>query len=127
MSYRTQLQMRCNILEYTLAMDDATALVGRTWQIKTDGDNVKCFLDLFNIRPGKDPVWTPDSQTAQNRKGTFFLAKTSVALPGNRIQMLVGPTGTFEIKSAVDEAWTPRRKHHIEMYVEEVDRVLAET
>jgi len=125
MSYRNLLKMRCRILESTQSQQDG--MTYNSWTPILDGDSVRCFLDLGFIRAGKDPVWTPDTKTAQNRSGVLFLPPNSEAVPGNRVQMVHGPTGTFEIKSSLDEAWTPRKLHHLECYVEEIDRVLAGT
>lgn len=126
MSYSQMLSQRCNIVRLTESQVDG--LVSHTWQ-PINTDPVRCFLDLNFIRLGKDPTWTPDTGTAQNRAGVLFLPTKFIAQPGDRIQMLLGPSGTFKIERFVDEAWTPKRKkpHHLELYVTEVDRALAES
>lgn len=125
MSYRNLLKMRCNVLAMTDSQVDG--LVSQAWAIVPDGTSVRCFLDLNFIRAGKDPIWTPDSGTGQNRSGVLFLAPGAPALPGYRIQIASGngPQGTFEITSSLDEAWTPRKLHHLECFVTEVDRILV--
>lgn len=123
MSYSALLRMRCNVKRLTETQVDG--LVTQTWAIIAGGSNVRCFLDLNYIRAGRDPVWTEDSKTAQNRSGILFLPPKILAQPGDRIQMVKGPTGVFKIENSVDEAWTPTHRHHQELYVIEVDRVLA--
>lgn len=125
MSYFSLLKMRCRILEFTQSQQDG--MTYQSWTPIFGGDKVHCFLDLGFIRAGKDPVWTPDTNTAQNRSGVLFLPPNCKANPGNRIQMLRGPGGTFEITSSLDEAWRPDKLHHLECFVQEVDRVLAGT
>lgn len=118
MSYKNLLKMRCNILRATQTQVDGLAT--ESWaEIETSS---RCFLDLNYIRAGKDPVWTPDDGTAQNRSGVLFLPPTTLGRPGDRVQMLKGPNGTFEIQSSMDEAWTPRAIHHLECFVAEVNR-----
>ena len=121
MSSKNLMRMRGNIER----LDDTQVdgLVRSTWTTIVTGE--RCFLDLNFIRSGKDPVWVPDTGTAQNRSGVLFLLKNTIARPGDRIKVTLGPAGTFEIQSAVDEAWTATSKHHLECYVVEVNRTLA--
>lgn len=121
MSYTSLLKMRCSVSRLSEVQFDGAVSV--TWTVVAD--NQRCFIDLNYIRSGKDPVWTPDSGTAQNRSGVLFLPSYADVEPGDRVTMLRGPQGTFEIKSSLDEAWTPTstRQHHLEVYVTEVDRV----
>lgn len=121
MSYKTLLKMRCRILE--LVETQVDGLVSNEWAVTLGGSSVRCFLDLGFIRKGKDPIWTPDSKTAENRSGVLFLAPKAPGKPGDRVEMLVGPPGTFTIDSSMDEAWTPRKFHHLECFVSEVARV----
>ncbi len=121
MSYTGLLRMRCRILELTQGQQDGVTF--EKWE--TVSENERCFLDLGFIRAGKDPVWTPDTKTAQNRSGVLFLARKTLAIPGSRVQITKGPPGTFLIDSSIDEAWTPTKHHHLECFVVEVDRVLA--
>lgn len=115
--------MRCTILEEIETQQDG--LTTASWDIKDAQENIPCFLDLGFIRPGRDPVWTPETQTAQNRSGVLFLPPHSTATPGNRVKMIKGPGGTFMIDSDIDEAWTPHKLHHLECHVVEVNRALA--
>lgn len=119
MSLRNLLRMRCDVQRVTDVQIDG--LVKQSWSVVES--NQRCFLDLNFIRAGKDPVWVPDSGTAQNRSGVLFIAPETQARPGDRIHMILGPTGTFEISSAMDEAWTPKKLHHLECFVIEVNRM----
>lgn len=121
MSLRNLLRMRCNIVRTTSVQVDG--LVKQQWSAVSTGE--QCFLDLNYIRAGKDPVWVPDNGTAQNRSGVLFLAPSTIAIPGDRVQMVKGPGGTFEIQSSMDEAWNLTKLHHLECFVVEVNRVYA--
>lgn len=126
MSYNNNLKMYCEVLEQVETRIGSMPTM--TWQTVPGADRVRCFLDLFFIRPGKDPVWNPDTGRASNRAGVLFVKASTDLVPGNRIKMLVGPSGTFLIDKVIDEAWSPKkptRRHHIEVYVTEVDRALA--
>lgn len=123
MSYRSLLKMRCQILRAVQAQQDG--LTYNTWE--TVDDNARCALLLGFIRSGIDPVWTPETKDAQNRFGVLYLFPGADAEPGDRIEMINGPGGTFEITSDIDEAWKllPKPKlHHLECRVEEVNRTL---
>lgn len=87
-------------------------------------ENVRGFLDLGFIRKGKDPIWTPEAGRPSDRSGVLFSEPKPLA-SGDKIVMLRGPKGTFQIEGAVDEAWTPRRVHHLECGVVEVARQIA--
>lgn len=112
------LKQRCTVQRLSDVQFDG--LISTQW---TQVADLRCFLDLSYIRSGKDPVWTPDSGRAQNRSGVLFLPPGANVEPGDRIVMTKGPSGTFVVQSALDEAWTPRKLHHLECYVTEVDRV----
>jgi hypothetical protein len=119
MSYRLQLQQRCAIIRLSETQVDGLA----STQWSSMAEDVRCFLDLNYLRAGKDPIWTPDSGNAENRSGVLFLEPGADIRPGDRVQMSKGPSGTFEVKSSIDEAWTPRKLHHLECYVQEVNRL----
>ena len=121
MSYSSLLQMRCSV--YRLEEISNDGVVSQEWNVIESG--IRCFLDLNFIRAGKDPTWTPDQASAQNRAGVLFLDAKSSAIPGDRIVMTTGPEGTFLIDSAMDQAWRPSGKHHLETYVSEVNRVFT--
>lgn len=123
MSFVGLLKQRCRLLE--LNETNVDGLVSHVWTVVTGGDNVRCFLDLNYIRKGKDPIWTPEAGRATDRTGVLFLAPTAPVRSGQRVEMLIGPSGTFSIEGAVDEAWTPKKKHHLEVGVQEVGSVLA--
>jgi hypothetical protein len=85
----------------------------------------RCFLDLGFIRQGKDPQWTPEAGRASDRSGVLFLGPTTAMRPGDRIRMTKGPSGTFQVEGAYDEAWRPSDRHHIELGVVEVAKALT--
>lgn len=122
MSYRSLLKMRCSILELVETQQDGMPV--HSWQ--TTQVDVRCFADLlFFNGPDNDPLWTADAAKPENRSGKLFLAPNAIVEPGNRIKITRGPSGTFEVQGAVDEAWTPRGLHHLECYVVEINRALA--
>lgn len=86
--------------------------------------NVRCFLDLNFVRLGKDPTWTPEAGRPTTRTGVGFFLPRAPLVSGMRIRMTRGPAGTFAIGGAVDEAWEPQRKHHLEVSVSEVPGML---
>jgi hypothetical protein len=123
MAFNTLLKQRCKLLE--LNETNVDGLVSHVWTVVTGGENVRCFLDLNYIRKGKDPIWTPEAGRATDRTGVLFLAPNAPVKSGHRVEMLKGPLGTFSVEGAVDEAWTPKKLHHLEVGVQEVGSVLA--
>lgn len=117
MSYATMLKHRCDLLQ--LQESFVNGIPQTVWQ-KVNTQPVKCFLDLNFIRRGKDPIWTPEAGRTADRSGVLFLHGTAPAKSGMRVKMLFGPSGTFLIEGAVDEAWRPTSKHHLEVGVTEV-------
>jgi hypothetical protein len=83
-------------------------------------ESVPCFLDLNFLRPGKDPAWTPEAGRPSKRSGVLFVKSSAGLVPGDRVKMLRGPSGVFQVNGAVDEAWRPTSHHHSELSVEEV-------
>lgn len=116
MSYAAMLKHRCTLQELTDTFVDG--IPRSTWTDSATG--VKCFLDLNFIRRGKDPMWTQEAGRVSDRNGVLFLAGTATVKSGMRVKMTFGPSGTFLIEGAVDEAWRPTSKHHIEVGVTEV-------
>lgn len=123
MSYKAQLRHRCNILE--LATIQVDGLVSHVWSTVAGGEEVHCFLDLNYIRMGKDAVWTPEAGRPSDRTGVLFLLANAPIKSGHRVEMVLGPTGTFSVEGAVDEVWAPRKLHHIEVGVIEVGSPIA--
>lgn len=121
MSYTLMLRHRCNVLELGETVTDGMPTFG--WTIVAE--NVRCFLDLNFIRQGKDPIWTPEAGRAEDRSGVLFIAPKAPIKTGNRVAMLRGPSGVFEIQGAIDEAWTPTKLHHLEVGVKEIGRPIA--
>lgn len=119
MSFKSLLKHRCIILRLVETAQDGSPVF--EWQPITQADGttqVRCFLDLNFIRRGKDPIWTPEAGRPSDRSGVLFI--TTPVKSGDRIQMVKGPAGMFEIQGAVDEAWTPSAQHHLEIGVKEV-------
>lgn len=121
MSFQAMLRHRCTVKR--LIEGEINGIATASWQ--TVATNVRCFLDLNFIRKGKDPIWTPEAGRKTDRSGVLFTGNTAPLQPGDRISMTKGPTGTFEIQGAVDEAWRPTELHHLELGVIEVARQLV--
>lgn len=121
MSYAAQLKHRCTLLE--LQTTFVNGVPQTLWQPVATG--VRCFLDLNFIRRGKDPMWTPEAGRPSDRSGVCFLEPKAPAKSGYRIKMTKGPTGTFLIEGAVDEAWQPTKLHHLEVGVVEVPKQIS--
>jgi hypothetical protein len=116
MSYTGLLKHRCTLRQLNESI--VNGIPQSTWvDVQT---NVKCFLDLNFIRRGKDPMWTMEAGRPSDRSGVLFVVGTAPVKSGQRVQMTFGPSGTFLIEGAVDEAWRPTSKHHIEVGVVEV-------
>lgn len=115
MSFNGMLAHRCTLLALTSTFVDGVARTDWT-PVAT---SVRCFLDLNFIRKGKDPMWTPEAGRPSDRSGVLFVS-SNVVKSGMRVRMTKGPTGTFLIEGAVDEAWSPKRMHHLEVGVVEV-------
>lgn len=116
MSYRSMMRHRCTVLDLTSSNDDGSPIFDWT-PIAT---NIPCFLDLNFIRRGKDPMWTAEAGRPADRSGVLFLLGNAPIRSGHRIRMTKGPSGTFSIEGAFDEAWRPSERHHIEIGVVEV-------
>ena len=121
MSYNSLLKHRCTVLSLVETQVDGSPIVA--WQATST--NVRCFLDLNFIRRGKDPMWTAEAGRPQDRSGVLFLRGDQLVESGNRVLMTKGPAGTFSIEGALDEAWQPDKRHHIEIGVVEVAGQLA--
>ena len=86
--------------------------------------NVRCFVDLNFVRMGKDQTWTPEAGRPTMRNGVGFFLGNAPLIPGARVVVTRGPSGVFKVGGAVDEAWQPSRKHHLEVSLEEVPQQL---
>lgn len=121
MTYSSLLAHRCDLVE--LKESFVNGVPQSNWTtVKT---NVRCFLDLGFIRKGKDPIWTPEAGRVSDRSGVLFLDGKAPVQSGMRVKMTKGPTGTFLVEGAVDEAWRPTSKHHIEVGVVEVPKQIS--
>ena len=89
--------------------------------------NVPVFLDLNFVRLGKDPTWTPEAGRPTDRSGVGFFLGNAPIRNGDQIVMTKGPAGRFSLEAAVDEAWRPSAKHHLEVSVKEVASQLDAT
>lgn len=116
MSYSGLLKHRATLLE--LREDFVKGVPVTDWaEVAT---NVHCFLDLNFLRRGKDPMWTAEAGRPTDRNGVLFVKGNAPVKSGMRVRMTFGPSGTFLIEGAVDEAWRPTKRHHIELGVTEV-------
>lgn len=116
MAYAGLLKQRCTLLELTETFVDG--IPRSSWVAVAT--NVPVFLDLNFIRKGKDPMWTPETGRVSDRVGVAFFSGKVTVRSGMRVKMTKGPSGTFLIEGAVDEAWRPTAKHHLEVGVTEV-------
>jgi len=116
MSYAGLLAHRCTIKRQQEVIKNGMPIY--VWA--TVATDVKCFLDLNFIRNGKDPVWTPEAGRPADRSGVGFFLGTAKIKNADRVEMTRGPSGTFSLEMAVDEAWKPKRLHHKEVSVKEV-------
>ena len=121
MSYKSMLRHRCSILRLTETDEDGMPI--HAWRTTTTG--IRCFLDLNFIRQGKDPVWSVEAGRVSDRSGVLFLLGNADIRSGDRITMTRGPHGTFQVEGAVDEAWRPDSRHHLELGVVEVAQQLV--
>lgn len=121
MAYSALLKHRCSVLR--LVEGNVDGMPTHSWEAVTSG--VKCFLDLNFIRRGKDPVWTAEAGRPSDRSGVLFIAANTDVRSGDRVKMTTGPSGTFQVEGAVDEAWQPTKMHHLELGVVEVARPVA--
>lgn len=132
MSFRSMLQHRCRILRLEETIEDGSPIVNWAPILyplnhiqATQPMLFRCFLDLTFIRRGKDPQWTPEAGRPADRTGVFFALGDCPLQAGDRIEMVMGPNGIFETTGAFDEAWTPRKRHHLEVGVSEVAAMLT--
>lgn len=96
------------------------------YEVVGDPDRpLRVFLDLNFIRKGKDPSWTPEAGRPADRAGVLFLMGDADVKNGDRIEMTSGPAGTFQMDMAIDEAWRPDARHHLEVFVKEVPRQIT--
>lgn len=121
-SYKAMLRHRCHLIRLNQEAESGSPVYGWNPVLGSDGQPLvlQCFLDLNYIRQGKDPQWTPETGRTMDRTGVWFGLPGAPIKSGDRIQMTVGPPGTFEIQGAIDQAWTPRKLHHVEAGVVEV-------
>lgn len=132
MSFRSMMKHRCQILKLQESMEDGSPVVSWvpvSYPFGHEQANqpivYRCFLDLTFLRKGKDPQWTPEAGRPADRTGVFFSLSDVPLKAGDRIEMVKGPTGIFEIAGAFDEAVTPSKSHHLEIGVSEVATLLT--
>ncbi len=116
MSYSGMLKHRGRI--YRLKETEVNGYSTMQW-VELSG-TIACFLDLNFLRPGKDPGWTPAAGRVAVRAGVMFTKARDGVRSGDRIQMVRGPSGVFQVDGAVDVAWRPTSHHHNELSVKEV-------
>lgn len=116
MSLKSLLRHRCTILRQDIDLASGSPIY--QWvEVKT---GVRCFVDLNFVRQGKDQLWTPEAGRPTERAGVAFFMSTAPIKNGDWIKMTTGPSGTFELQAAIDEAWQPTRLHHLEIAVKEI-------
>jgi hypothetical protein len=120
MSFNSMLAHRCSLIDSVETSTDGSSVY--TWQ--TVATNVPCFLYLNFIRRGKDSLWVEAAGRPKDRTGVIFFKGGATVRSGMRIEMTKGPNGMFSIEGALDEAWTPRRRHHLEFGVIEVAAII---
>jgi len=116
MSFKALLRHRCDVLRLTETFLNGSPI--HEWAVVATG--VPVFADLNFVRLGKDPTWTPEAGRPTTRTGVGFFNRRAPIRSGDRIRMTYGPTGTFSIEAAIDEAWQPTRRHHLEVSLKEV-------
>ena len=121
MSFKSMLKHRVDV--YRLTESDLDGLPVHTWSLVAS--NVRVFLDLNFIRRGKDPVWSPENGRAMDRSGVLFAEFGANITSGDRLSTSRGPSGTFQVEGAVDEAWRPTDGHHLELGVVEVPSMIG--
>jgi hypothetical protein len=121
-SFKAMLRHRCQLLRLDQEPVSGSPVFGYQLVTGEDGQplTLRCYLDLNYIRQGKDPQWSPEAGRATERSGVWFGEAGAPIRFGDRIKMLSGPLGTFEVASAIDESWTPALMHHLEIGVQEV-------
>lgn len=120
MSYKAMLRHRCTVKR--LQETFVNGMPVHNYVVVATG--VRCFIDLNFVRLGKDPTWTVEAGRPSDRTGVGFFMGSAPIQNGDRITITRGPTGTFSLEAAVDEAWRPSSKHHLEVSIKEVPRQL---
>lgn len=122
MSYASLLKHRCSLLELHEVL--VGQLAGADWVAVME--DLPCFVDLRPLS-SRDPMWTAESARTSEAQGVLFLhaRANGIAKSGMRVRITRGPGEFFQITGAVEEAWTPRRLHHIEAGIEEIGNPLA--
>ena len=121
MRYTSLLRHRADLLR--MEQIKVGGLAGAHWVVVES--NVRCFLDLTFIRKGRDPIWTAQGGRPSERNGVLFMHPNTDIRSGDRVRMTRGPAGTFQIEGALDEAWRPTSRHHLELGCVEVGSPLA--
>lgn len=124
MSLKSLLVHRCEVQRNSIDLSSGSAEM--TW--RTIKPNVSLYLDLFFLRQGKDPVWTPEVGRPAERAGVAFFNYNAPIKNGDRILITKGPAkgSYFTLEMAIDEAWTPSRRHHLEVFVKSLPKQLEE-
>lgn len=115
MSFQALLIHKCEVQRSEVDLSSGSAEL--TW--KTVKPQVSFYLDLLFLRTGKDPVWTPEAARPSERAGVAFFHPRTPIRNGDRIKVIKGPAqgSYFTLEMAIDEAWRPNGRHHLECYV----------
>lgn len=121
MSFNSMLAHRCTLYDSV----ESSSAGSSTYSWVAVATDVPCFIDLNFLRKGKDMMWVEAAGRPQDRTGViFFKGSENRVKSGQRIDITKGPNGMFSIEGALDEAWTPRKRHHLEFGVIEVATVI---
>lgn len=123
MTLKSLLAHRCEVQRNEIDLSSGSAEM--TWRVVKS--NVPLFLDLNFLRKGKDPVWTPEVGREAERAGVAFFKSNAPIQNGDRILMKKGPAkgNIFTLEMAIDEAWTPSVRSHLEVYVKALPQQLS--
>jgi hypothetical protein len=120
-SFKGLLVHRCDVYRLDPQNVDGAA----SYSYAKVASDVRCRVDLSFLRAGKDQGWTPEAGRSSDRTGVAFFLTGANILPGDRILMKKGPTGTFLLEGTLDEVQDGLKTHHLEVGVTEVAKALG--
>lgn len=114
-----------------MALTQVNGKATYNWATVTEGDYVKCRLDLNFVRPGKDIPSAPEAGSAPDRIGLMFCSASAPIMAGDRVVAIpndigdIPVPGTFEIRVIPDVVVGFSEAHHIEIQILETNQNLA--
>lgn len=117
MSFFSNLIHRCDLYESRITDNDGSPVAR---YVKVNDLPIRCRIDLNFVRQGKDSLWNATAARPDDRTGVMFFLPNQTLRDGMRAEIVRGPSGIFQFKGAIDEAWDHRRLHHFEVGVVEV-------